>query len=495
MAIGMRPSRWSGLLCVALFTAPAANAIVVLDPVPLTIQPGMIVGLEQFVTAPQSSFDFFGSSRVQQMEPLRDGSGRMYITDMNGVVSMTNKSGATPSPYFDIRSQGVGMQITDTQEGLVSVAFHPNFGVDRSKPGYNVFYTIDTVPPSGHATFAGNGTPEHNDEVREWTVADPTASTATIVSQREVASFAQPFSDHGPGTIAFNPTAGIGSADYGKLYIGLGDGGHENDPNNNAQDLSSPFGKILRIDPADPDGSGPKSYSVPADNPFIGQSGKLGEVWAYGLRNPQQFSWDAATGKMYIAEIGQAQVEEVDLGTAGANYGWPIREGTFGRSADKTVDWVYDVPNPGYVDPIAQYDHGEGSAIGGARLYNGSLIPALDGKMLTSDLVNGRLFYFTPSDTYGPGGLPLLSELLLEMNGSPITVLELEGYTSYNFRTDLRLGTDEDGEIYLLTKLNGDTYKLIADAVPEPASWLTIVAGMGLCGATLRRRRVALGAR
>jgi glucose/arabinose dehydrogenase len=464
-----------------------ASAAVVIDPVVQPIALGLGVRIAPFVTIPATAAT--GSrAAIQSMRSLGDGSDRMFVNDTRGTISVTTRAGAQPSTWFDIRTQNVGFAETNSQTGLTSFTFHPNYGRDPLRPGYATFYTIySTLAGSAPApTYAGNGPVDHHNVVREWTVADPAAATATIASSRELLRVAQPGSDHGAGTIAFNPAAAVGTADYGKLYIGFGDGGGVNDPYDNAQDSRSSFGKILRIDPVDPDGAGPRAYGVPADNPFAGEPGVLGEIWASGLRNPQQFSWDRLTGAMYIADIGQAQLEEVNVGRAGANYGWPLREGTFGRSTDKSQSFVTDDANPGfYVDPVGQYDHDEGSGIGAAQLYRGSALPELFGMMLITDIVNGRIFYFDPADMSGEGGVALLRELALYLDEAATTMLALEGQRG---RVDLRMGIDAAGEIYLLTKQDGDIYR-IASVIPEPATWATLLAGFALVAMTLRRRR------
>lgn len=474
-----------------LLPSAGASAAVVLDPVPLTIGSGLGVGVSRFVTAPATTP--LGSMRalVQGMRSVNDGSNRLFVNDSRGLISVTSSAGAAPAAWFDIRTQNVGFQQFGGQTGLLSFAFHPNFGRDADKAGYATFYTVDTAAAStGTPAYSGNGPVDHHNVVREWTVADPRAATATVASTREVLRVAQPREDHGPGTIAFNTSADENSPDYGKLYIGLGDGGGPNDPFDNAQDARSPFGKILRIDPADPDGVGPATYSVPSGNAYSGAAGEpagaLREIWASGLRNPQNFTWDDATGAMYIADIGQAQLEEVNVGRAGANYGWPLREGTFGRFVDKGDSRVNDDPNPGFTDPIAQYDHDEGDAISGALIYRGTAIPELIGQAVLSDLTDGRLFHFTLGDTSGVGGTAVLRELLLSLDGLPTTMLALEGDRG---RVDLRLGLDAAGEIYLLTKGDGDIYRLVSAAVPEPGSWAMLLLGAGLTGTMLRRRR------
>lgn len=485
---------------VGLLMASSAQGAVVLDPMP-PIAPGVRVGLTLLGQAPATgdpAVDGF-RSRLQSLQSAPDGSGRLFVTDTRGIISVMAAGGGAPKPWFDLRSAvpGFSNATNPGQTGLMSVAFHPNFAGDPQAPGYGVFYTVDTSRPSGTATLAGKGPGvDHDNVVHEFRVADPLATSATIVAQREVLRVAQPLSDHGPGTIAFNPTAAPGSADYGKLYIGFGDGGGVGDPYSNAQDPSSPLGKILRIDPA----KGPQgqAYTIPADNPQGATPGALGEVWASGLRNPQQFSWDQATGRMLIADIGQSQLEEVNVGVAGGNYGWPQREGTFARGSSGDPN-VYDTPAKpaAFLDPVAQFDHeeiarsgmfGGLAAISGVFAYTGSLVPELSGMTVLSELVSGRLFYYD-ARSVTDGATAVLRELGLSFDGADTTMTQLDGNPYFGGRVDLRLGRDASGEIYLLSKSDGNIYRITSPtAVPEPASWLMAIAGIGLIGGTLRRR-------
>jgi hypothetical protein len=217
---------------------------------------------------------------------------------------------------------------------------------------------------------------------------------------------------------------------------------------------------------------------------------------------------------MFISDIGQEQIDEVNIGVAGGNYGWPLREGTFAHSpddrwgtgiADGPDDptlyadsrWLYSLyggQGP-YLDPIGQYDHEESmrgglslASIGGAFLYEGDLLPALDGMVLLSDLVSGRIFYFDPLAAID--GPATLYELLLTLDGDPVTLLSLEGYSN---RVDLRLGRDASGELYMITKGYGDIYRFLGmPSIPEPATWLAMIAGFALTGMALRRQRVRL---
>jgi glucose/arabinose dehydrogenase len=491
-------------LTVALVTSPAFAAVVI-DPVPTPIAAGTKVRIDLFTRAPVSKFpvDDGYYTRIQSLQSVPNQGGRLFVTDTRGLISVVGADGASPRAWLDITSvlPGFSNATSTTQTGLMSVAFHPNFAGDRDQPGYGVFYTVDTSAPTGTATLSGKGAGiDHDNVIHEFRVADPAAATPTILSQREVLRVGQPLTDHGAGTIAFNPSAAPGSPDYGKLYIGFGDGGGMGDPYANAQDQRSPFGKILRIDPAE--GRDGEAYTIPSDNPNAGSATALGEVWASGLRNPQHFSWDKATGRMLISDIGQSQLEEVNVGRAGANYGWPLREGTFARGTDWWDGNVYDSPaNPGtFVDPVAQFDHEEiarsgefgFSAISGAFAYAGSAIPELSGMVVLSELVSGRLFYYDPLETDGLIAATLY-ELGLNFDGLDTTMVELAGNPYAGGRVDLRLGIDGNGELYLLSKFNGDIFRLSSlSAVPEPATWAMMILGFGAVGGAMRRRRVKI---
>jgi glucose/arabinose dehydrogenase len=492
--------KYRNMLALSVLIASASHSAVITNPVPAPIAQGVTVGLDFFGQAQTSTNPAIDSfhTRIQSIQPVADASGRLFVNDTRGTISVVGAGGGTPQTWFDLRDAVASFSNATNvgQTGLMGFALHPNFAGNPALPGYGVFYTIDTSAPSGKATLAGTGpSVDHDNVIHEFRVKDPMAATAEIASQREVLRVAQPGSDHGAGTIAFNPTAAPGTADYGKLYVGLGDGGGVGDPYGNAQDAGSPFGKILRIDPA----AGPngEAYTVPADNPNVGTPGVLPEVWASGLRNPQQFSWDKATGQMLIIDIGQSALEEVNVGVAGGNYGWPLREGTFARGTSDDPN-VYDTPaNSGaFVDPVAQFDHEEIfrsgvynlAAISGVFAYSGSAVPELAGMVVLSELVSGRLFYYDPLAMVGTTPA-ILYELGLTMNGATVTLSQLDGNPGPGGRVDLRMGADNNGELYLVSKTFGDIYRLSSlAAVPEPASWMMMIAGFGLVGGALRRR-------
>ena len=165
----------------------------------------------------------------------------------------------------------------------------------------------------------------------EWTAKNPAAATYDGGAPRELMRFEQPFGNHNGGQLSFNPLAAPSSADFGLLYIGFADGGSGGDPLNMAQNLSSAFGKILRIDPLGKNSANGK-YGIPADNPFVNDNdpNTLGEIYAFGVRNPQRFAWDSQNGNLFVADIGQNIVEEISLVTTGANLGWNKWEGSYG---------------------------------------------------------------------------------------------------------------------------------------------------------------------
>jgi len=276
------------------------------------------------------------------------------------------------------------------------------------------------------------------------------------------------------GRLAFGP-------DH-KLYLTIGDRFQME----RAQNLLDDGGKIIRINV---DGS------IPEDNPFVGRADALPEIYSYGHRNPQGIIGNVGDGQIWAIEQGPKGGDELNLIKAGGNYGWPLREGTFARGTGNDEN-IYDTPlNSGlFIDPLAQYDHEEVFrdgisnlvSIGGAFLYEGSLVPKLYGKVLLTDLVSGRLFYFDPSAPAGSNGAQLY-ELMLTLDGLPAKLRTLEGYGSAK-RVDLRLGVDADGEIYMLSKGKGAIYQFLSTPVPEPATWATALLGFGFIGLMLRGR-------
>ena len=224
---------------------------------------------------------------------------------------------------------------------------------------------------------------------------------------------------------------------------------------------------MMRIDPLN--FSPGSSYSIPANNPFVGKENIAAEIWAYGLRHPQHFSFDM-DGTLYIADIGQNQIEEINIGVAGANYGWRLREGMFATAAgigNVRPNPVYPRPQDPeeFTYPVLQYDHDEGRAVGSVFVYRGTGIPALNGKVIFSDMIAGRVFYADRQSLQA--GVPgKISELRIKIDGAEVNLADAVGIENTyrdGKRADLRLGIDAQGELYLLTKSDGWIRKLVAE--------------------------------
>lgn len=489
--LGLTISLVGIFLSTSAIASQGEEATPLKNPIPGKIQPGdILVKAIPFVQLPrtQDSHDraimqegipipLISSkayARLQYLLPLRDGSGRLAISDLRGILYITDSKGERVSTYLDLRkdAKDFAADVFPNEAGLLGFAFHPDFG-RKGTPGYGKLYTsYSATAGSGPAAYLEASTLSHKSVIREWSATDSSANTFDGTS-REIFRAGQWAQSHNIATLSFNPFAAPGSSDHGLLFIAMGDGGSGYDPHNHGQSLADPLGAILRIDPltidGDGDGEGSKPYSIPKDNPFVGHKNVATEIWAYGLRHPQQFSFDI-DGRMFINDIGQNHVEEVNIGKPGANYGWRIREGTFATGYDVGLGlsgWVFAQPasNPSFVDPVAEYDHDEGNAIGSGFVYRGQNIPALQGKYVAADIVYGRIFYFDVQSLQ-PGRLAEWKELRIHIKGSEQTLLKSAGYAnSYvkeMLRADLRMGIDDAGELYLLTKGDGWVRKLTA---------------------------------
>ena len=455
---------------------PAANTL--RDPIPGKIlQSDIVVEAVEFVRAPRTvDSSPLGANeayaRIQYLLPGPSGSGRLFFNDLRGLLYHTNMDGDAPVVYLDLREQDLGFDdsMFPNETGLVGFAFHPDFSADGT-PGFGKFYTAFSArSDSGDADFLADDAASHHSVIREWTVDNPGAEVFSG-SSREVLRVGQFAPNHNVGTIAFNPHLSADSPGYGLLYICLGDGGAANDPRNYGQGLREPLGAILRIDPLG--AREDRGYSVPADNPFAGRADVAQEIWAYGLRHAQHFSWDT-NGRMFIADIGQNQVEEINLGVAGGNYGWRLREGTFATAfafPGEKPGPVYPLPSGDpevFFYPVAQNDHVEGNAVAGGFVYRGSRIAELRGKYVFAELVRGRLLFIEPEDL-SPGRPAQIREIRLLFDGIERNLVDVAGFANTyapGARVDLRLGIDASGELYLLTKGDGWVRKL----VPGPSA-------------------------
>lgn len=464
----------SMLLLFAVSATGQTTVQAIDDPIPgAIVKGGISVAAEPFVRLPRSVDSAQPGStnaawaRVQYMYPMPDDSGRLVINDLRGMLYITDSSGAEPVVYLDVRIENVGFDdsMFPNETGLAGFAFHPQFA-QAGSPGYGKFYTAFSVgSDSGQADYLDHDAENHESVVWEWTANDHTANQFAG-SSREVFRIGQFAQNHNIGNLAFNPAALSGTPDYGALYFSLGDGGGANDPSEYGQSLSEPMSSIVRIDPLRSDAE--RGYGIPLDNPFVNAEGVAPEIWAYGLRHSQHFSFDV-DGTMYINDIGQAQIEEVNIGVPGGNYGWRLREGTFATAfgiGGVRPNPVYPKPEDQqeYVYPVAQFDHDEGNAISSGFVYRGSAVPALQEMYLFTDMVTGRIFY-VETDNLQPGVPAAINELRVFIDGEEVNLAEAVGFPNTygrGNRAGLRLGIDGDGELYLLTKGDGWIRKLRA---------------------------------
>ncbi|MDZ4766266.1 MAG: PQQ-dependent sugar dehydrogenase [Chloroflexota bacterium] len=304
-----------------------------------------------------------GFDNPVQIVSANDGSGRLFGVEQTGLIWIINADGTQrDEPFLDVSlllSADV-MRGSYTERGLLGLAFHPDYA-------RNGTFFIHHTDIDGDTAIA------------RYRVSDADPQRADPTSRTLILSVDQPFHDHNGGQIAFGHD--------GYLYIGLGDGGSADDPDNNAQNLTSLLGKILRID------VDANTYAIPRDNPFVGRADAAPEVWAYGLRNPYRFSFDRLTGDLYLGDVGQWSMEEINYqraGVGGANYGWRDYEGSLLRSTP--------APNWTPTLPIAEYAHSEGCAVTGGIAYRGAAHPDLYGVYFYGDYCNGRIWIARQND-------------------------------------------------------------------------------------------------
>ncbi len=292
------------------------------------------------------------------IEVPNDGTGRMFVLEQAGRIRIIQNGTLVPTPFLDVSSKVE----SGGEKGLLGLAFHPSFS---SNGRFFVYYT-QRVSQQLRSVFS------------EYAISTSDRNQADASSERTFLVVNQPFDNHNGGQLAFGPD--------GFLYIGLGDGGNEGDPQRNGQNLQTLLGKILRIDVDGAFAPG-KQYAIPADNPFAPPNG-LPEIWAYGLRNPWRFSFDRMSGTLFAADVGQDSFEEVDIITKSGNFGWNTMEASHcypsGNSCNST----------GLILPIMEYPHNAsgGEAIIGGFVYRGSAIAGLAGDYVFGDLYSGHVW-------------------------------------------------------------------------------------------------------
>jgi len=377
------PRRLGPLLAAAAVVALSCDAVGPQEPLPDDIAVEVVAsGLSSplYLTAPS-------------------GDTRWFIVEQPGRIRIVENGQLLTTPFLNITSR----VLSGGERGLLSVAFHPAYAS-------NGFVYVNYTDTGGDT------------RVERYTLgADPNRLDTTTAQL--ILTVDQPFANHNGGHQMFGPD--------GMLYVALGDGGSGGDPQRHGQNLNSLLGKLLRLDV---DAGTP--YAVPADNPFAGQAGRRGEIWASGLRNPWRFAFDRVARTLYVADVGQSRWEEVNVvpqADAEINYGWNVLEGSecYGATTcDRT----------GLTLPVVEYSHADGCSVTGGLVYRGEAIPGLRGHYVYSDYCGGWLRSFR----YQDGRVSDRHEWAVGSLGSVLS-----------------FGEDAAGELYILSA-NGNVYRIIA---------------------------------
>lgn len=433
-------------------------------PAPIAATEGVIrVGARDFATLP----DIDGVAARMMNLVAEPATRRLFVNDMRGPLYSVGYDGKSMTLYVDVHDPAwkVGVQFAGRERGFQSFTFHPQFG-QPGTPGFGKFYTYtDTTNQAPAPDFTTtNAATTHDTVLLEWTAKTPGAAVYDGGPPRELFRLRQPFANHNAGHLAFNPLAAPRTPEFGLLYVGVADGGSGGDPMRLSQNLASAFGKIFRIDPMGSN-SANKKYGIPPGNPLVKTAGALPEIYAYGVRNPQRFAWDARNGNMFVADMGQNIVEEISPVTAGANLGWNDWEGSYRFISRQAVSldmprsdpaMTYPIAEWGQIDPLMQNN----SAASGLIVYRGNGIPQLANLVVFTDMPSGEMFYAS-ADKLPAGGQDPIRRILLNVNGTAKTVLQViqeknqaQGKKPAT-RADLRINSGPDNQVFLLNKGDG----------------------------------------
>lgn len=352
----------------------------------------------------EPAFPGLSFNRPLDIQHAGDGTNRLFVVEQRGVISVfpNDPDVAEADVFLDIRGR---VNDSGNEQGLLGLAFHPDF----ENNGY--FFVNYTASSPGRTIIS------------RFQVLQGDMDQADPDSELELLTYNQPNSNHNGGHLEFGPD--------GYLYIASGDGGGAGDPGNNGQDRSTLLGAILRIDVDNPQNG--NRYGIPAGNPFIdNDEGYREEIFAWGLRNPWRFSFDAETGDLWAADVGQSDREAIHIIENGLNYGWNIIEGSIcyppGSGCDKD----------GLELPVYEYDQSRGDqSVTGGFIYRGSAFPELDGLYIYGDFVSGRLWALNISDINNPVNTELF-------------------HANFNIAS---FGVDEQNEIYICA-FDGKIYRL-----------------------------------
>lgn len=358
-----------------------------------------LVPLSEGAVSLVNAFPNLEFSRPLDLQSPDDGTNRIFVAEQGGSIKVfpNDETTQASTTFLDLENR-----IVSTGElGLLGFAFHPNYSS-------NGFFYVTYTPTEDMAL------------VSRFQVSGASEDIADIASETILLRIPQPETNHNGGQLAFGPD--------GYLYIASGDGGGGGDPQDNAQNLENLLGAILRIDV---DGSGPESnYGIPLDNPFINMENARAEIYAYGLRNPWRFSFDTQTNSIWAADVGQGELEEINIIENGGNYGWNILEGTSCFSAENC-----DSSNT--IAPIFEYNHDANDrSITGGYIYRGEEVSSLKGYYIYGDFISGRIWALDSN-----------------LNGNPDNQLLVESGLNIS-----SFGTDANNEIYVCS-FDGNIYR------------------------------------
>ncbi|MDA9089648.1 PQQ-dependent sugar dehydrogenase [Maribacter arcticus] len=342
-----------------------------------------------------NAFSSLTFSKPLDLQSPQDGTNRIFVAEKGGVIKFFDNIDATEvvSTFLDISNKTA----TASELGLLGFAFHPDYKT-------NGFLYVTYTPSESLAV------------VSRFKVSETDANFVEESSETILLEIAQPETNHNGGQLAFGPD--------GYLYIASGDGGGTGDPDGNAQNLETLLGKILRIDVNNQDSG--LNYAIPTDNPFVENENARGEIYAYGLRNPWRFSFDNQTNTIWTADVGQDELEEIDLIVKGGNYGWNILEGT--SCYQETECDATDL-----IAPLYEYGHSNNDkSVTGGYVYRGNELPNLKGYYIYGDFISGRIWALDQAGN---------NKLFLE------TGLNISSF-----------GIDENKELYLCS-FDGEIYK------------------------------------
>jgi glucose/arabinose dehydrogenase len=344
-----------------------------------------------------------GLTSPLDLEHPGDGSGRLFVVEQGGTIRIIQNGALLPQPFLDISSK---VMVQD-EMGLLGVTFHPSFATNQK------FYVNYTRNNAGQFQSV---IAEYQASAADANFSDP-ATERILLTVDQVSNF----TNHKAGQLAFG-------AD-GFLYFGLGDGGSGGDPFGHGQNTQILLGKLMRIDVNST--SPGKQYAIPADNPFV-SGGGLPEIYAYGFRNPWRFSFDSASGRLFMADVGQDMFEEIDIVQKGGNYGWNTMEGMHCFNPPTGCNMT------GLSLPIIEISHPEAEAVIGGFVYHGTAVAGMQGMYIFGDL-SGKIWSLTeaPANTFTR------------------SVLAMPGFSISSF------GQDATGELYVVDISNGRVLKIV----------------------------------